>query len=253
MTRTKKQKQQNFKGSRIMSPIDINTTSESPSKLKGMKDRIESGPLTLVFVYAKWCGHCTEFKPHFEEALRSKNRSVQVVNVDEEKLNKVNEYLKNNVNTKSSINPEGYPSLIIVDKNGLSRGNLPPVKDANTLKKVLDIAGQVDVNNDPKPVVNSTSRRVNINNDPKPVVNSTSQLPEIFSEPNIASLKPLSEESLPEKQEGGTLLKILTETSYQLAPTAILLALASQQFKKHSRSTRRQRSKHRRTTRKQKI
>lgn len=239
MTRTKKQKP-NFKGSRIMSPIDINTVSESPSKLKGMKDRIKMGPLTLVFVYAKWCGHCTEFKPHFEEALRSKNRSVQIVNIDEEKLNKVNEYLKDNVNANSSINPEGYPSLIIVDKNGLSRGNLPPVKDANTLKKVLNVAGQVNVDN------NAATK-------PNPAVNSTSQLPDIFSEPNVTPSRSLSQNALPEKQEGGTLLQLLSETSYKLAPTAVLLGLASQQFKKSKRSTKKQRSKNRRTTRRRKI
>ena len=241
MPNTKK-RGSNSKGNKIMSPIDINVPANI-KKMNGVKERIEAGPLTLVFVYAKWCGHCHEFKPYLDNAMRSKKRSVQVVNVDEEHLNKVNEYLKNEINENASINVEGYPSLLLIDKKGNNVASVQAVRDSAVLENVLNNAGKV--------VSESTNKTPSISK-----INE--QLPEIFSTPHVAeepSIAPMEEvtEEQPQgaQQKGGRLLEILTKTSYQLAPTAILLGLASQQFKRNR--TNKRKMKRRRTTYKRKI
>ncbi len=89
---------------RILPPINITNASQ----LGELDKRLAMGPITLVFVYADWCGHCQRFKPNMEQLEGLNNRSVQIARV------------RDDVFPKTSINKtpiEGYPSLLLIDKN----------------------------------------------------------------------------------------------------------------------------------------
>ena len=43
---------------RLMSPVDV----RSPSDVMGLEQLLEKGPLTIVLIYADWCGACHRFK-----------------------------------------------------------------------------------------------------------------------------------------------------------------------------------------------
>lgn len=90
----------------LMSPVDIT----SPNLLGALDKRVKSGPLTLVLVYADWCGHCNRFKPMMKELETLSNRSIQMARVRDDMYPKTALAVKNKV--------EGYPSLMLVDSAG---------------------------------------------------------------------------------------------------------------------------------------
>lgn len=98
--KSKKSSTRSVRG-RILPPVDITNIND----LNKLDERINAGPITLVFVYADWCGHCQKYKPNMEELEGMSNRSVQTVRI------------RDDVFPKSSINGakiEGYPSLLLI-------------------------------------------------------------------------------------------------------------------------------------------
>lgn len=90
---------------RLLPPIDI--TSET--QLGELDKRISSGPATLVLVYADWCGHCQRFKPTMEKLEKMNGRSIQTARIRDDMFPK---------SSISSSKIEGYPTLMLIDKNG---------------------------------------------------------------------------------------------------------------------------------------
>jgi len=97
-----------------MPPVDITNVND----LNELDKRLEAGPITLVFVYADWCGHCQRYKPNMEELEGMSNRSVQTVRI------------RDDVFPKSSINGakiEGYPSLLLIKPRENAEENPKPI------------------------------------------------------------------------------------------------------------------------------
>ena len=123
---------------KILPPLDV----RSNKQLKEFERRIKQGNITIVLVWAPWCGHCHKFMPHFDEAAKSPNRSVQAVKVEETMLPAVNEILTKNINRAAKpLSVEGYPSLIVVDKNGNKVTDIEAVKNTEVMTNVMNNAG----------------------------------------------------------------------------------------------------------------
>ena len=123
---------------RVLPPIDI----RSPSGLGEALARIRKGPVTIVLVYADWCGHCKEFKPIFENAEKSPNRTAQTVKVNDVMFPQVTDVIKNKLNMKATpMSVEGYPSVILVDRKGNMIQNVAAVKDQGTMNSLMEKAG----------------------------------------------------------------------------------------------------------------
>jgi thiol-disulfide isomerase/thioredoxin len=90
---------------RLLPPVDITNTSQ----LNELNKRIKMGPVTLVLVYADWCGHCQHFKPMMEKLENLPGRTVQTARVREDVFPN---------SSLSSAKIEGYPTLMLVKKNG---------------------------------------------------------------------------------------------------------------------------------------
>jgi thiol-disulfide isomerase/thioredoxin len=76
------------------------------SSIGALENLIITGPLTLVLVYADWCGHCTRFKENmWNKASNMPNKTINTASVHYDMMDKTS--LKN-----SKI--EGYPSLLLV-------------------------------------------------------------------------------------------------------------------------------------------
>ena len=123
---------------KILPPLDV----RSNKQLKEFERRIKQGGLTIVLVWAPWCGHCHKFMPHFDEAAKSPNRSVQAIKVEETMLPAVNAVLTRNINRAAKpLSVEGYPSLIVVDKKGNAVTAIEAVKSTEVMRNVMNNAG----------------------------------------------------------------------------------------------------------------
>lgn len=123
----------------LMSPVDIT----SPSLLGALDKRVKAGPLTLVLVYADWCGHCNRFKPMMKELENLSNRSIQMARVRDDM------YPKSSLAAKNKV--EGYPSLLLVDSAGNAmkfkqssgevNSNVPDHTNMNKMTALVRTAG----------------------------------------------------------------------------------------------------------------
>ena len=128
----------NTTSGRVLPPIDI----RSPSGLGELLKRIRKGPVTIVLVYADWCGHCKEFKPIFENAEKSPNRTAQTVKVNDIMFPQMTDAIKHKLNMNATpMSVEGYPSVILVDKKGNMIQNVAAVKDQGTMNSLMEKAG----------------------------------------------------------------------------------------------------------------
>lgn len=122
---------------KILPPIDI----KSDHDLEKLPLYIKNGPVFL-YIYAVWCGHCQQMMKHWAEATKSPERSIQAVKVNETMLSKVNDLINKRVNNNAKpINPEGFPTMIIVDNKGNKVTDVEPVKDTKVLTKVMNESG----------------------------------------------------------------------------------------------------------------
>jgi thiol-disulfide isomerase/thioredoxin len=125
---------------KILPPLDV----RSSKHLKEFEHRLKKGPITIVLVYADWCGHCHTMMPHFDAASKSPNRTIQSVKVNEQMLNSVNDYINRNVNKSAKpIEVEGYPSIILVNNKGDKISDIEPVRDTSVMTKVMNQSGNL--------------------------------------------------------------------------------------------------------------
>jgi thiol-disulfide isomerase/thioredoxin len=142
---------------KILPPLDVRHNKH----LGDFKQRIQKGPLTIVLVYADWCGHCHTMMPHFDAAAKSNGRSIQAVKVNEQMLPAVNEFVSKSVNKSAKpINVEGYPSIMLVDTKANKVTDVPTVRDTSVMTSLMNksgsIAKQAGLNGSkPEEVVNS--------------------------------------------------------------------------------------------------
>lgn len=132
---SRRRRRQSVSG-KILPPIDV----RSASSFGDMAKRILSGPVTIVLVYADWCGHCHEFMPHFDAASKDGRRSIQAVKINESVLPQVNSYLNKNVNKSAKpISVDGYPSVLLLKKDGTVLTDVEAKKDTSVMKQVMSM------------------------------------------------------------------------------------------------------------------
>jgi thiol-disulfide isomerase/thioredoxin len=123
---------------KILPPLDV----RSASSLKDLEKRIRAGPLTMILVYADWCGHCHHMMPHWDRAAKTPDRSVQVVKVNDTMLGQVNSTVNQSINRRAQpIEVEGYPSILLVDNQGNKVTDIEAVKDSVVLSKAMKESG----------------------------------------------------------------------------------------------------------------
>jgi len=122
---------------KILPPLDVRSSSAMGEFVK----RITSGPLTIVMVYADWCGHCHHMMPHFDAAANNPKRTINVVKMNETMVDQMNKSIKNNINASSpSIKVDGYPSIMLMGKNGKKVTDIEAVKSTEAMEKVMNQA-----------------------------------------------------------------------------------------------------------------
>ena len=131
--RTARGHQQTSTG-RILPPFDVRSKGQIGELMK----MITKGPLTIMLVYADWCGHCHHFMPHFDKAAENSNHSIKKVKVNDTMMNDVNEAIKHNNHKAKPFKVQGYPSVMLIGQDGNEISQIEPVKDTAVMTKVMN-------------------------------------------------------------------------------------------------------------------
>jgi thiol-disulfide isomerase/thioredoxin len=237
---------------RLLPPVDI----RDESQLNELSKRILKGPLTLVLVYADWCGHCQRFKPMMEQLENIPERSIQTARIRDDVFPK---------SPLASAKIEGYPTLMLVEKNGKvasfqsKNGEVtnavPDHTDMEKMTAIVRTAGRPEAENlleestiSMQPPSLSQTANATVNTTvPSPTipkniiadrlsVNSVNRLNSTLVNSNNTLLK---ETAKPMKGglRGGSLWSQLAVAAQDLAPAATLF-LGAQALRKRSRRTR---------------
>mgnify|MGYP006285202369 CR=1 FL=1 len=138
-------------------PIDV----RSKNDVGAFESLLGRGPLTIVLVYADWCGHCQTFKQNMWNEVNSMpNKTVNTASVHYDMVE--NTSLKN-------AKIEGYPSLLLVGtnkqpatfkENNTTTNAMPTPQNVTELKSMVNTPIQTPVSN-ANTVVNTVLNNTN--------------------------------------------------------------------------------------------
>ena len=251
----------------ILPPFDVRSKGQIGELMK----RISKGPVTIMLVYADWCGHCHHFMPHFDKAANQSGRSIQAVKVNDTMMSAVNDAIKSKNHNAKSINVEGYPSVMLVGQDGNEISQIEPVKDTAVMTKVMNqsaaLANEAGLTSDDRSEMNASIRPNNVRNTPPKVASlNASATPDFIANEDMGEKEGVSlapnnsvEKSLDDKlslaqpptmnddhemenntsvKKGGSLYTAMSQSAYTLAAPAALLATAALMMRRNTRSKR---------------
>ena len=125
-------------------PLDVRTPHDVQEILK----RITKGPVTVVLVYADWCGHCHTLMPHFKAASKLPQRNSQVISIPDYRLKEYNKVIKSLNRSAPTLNVEGYPSVVLVGSDGTKLSEIASTKEAleSAMVNVAPVAVEAGLN-----------------------------------------------------------------------------------------------------------
>jgi thiol-disulfide isomerase/thioredoxin len=100
--------------------MDVKTVSQVDKLVENIKNNV----LTLMLVYADWCGHCKTFKNDIWNKLASlKGRKISMAQVNEKVLSHLKERIP-------GLNVDGFPTVTLA---GNDMKTSPPIKNTRDL------------------------------------------------------------------------------------------------------------------------
>ena len=153
MAKTKKSRASKSKSrskSKSMKRLDV----RSPKDVPMLEALIKKGPMVIVLVHADWCGHCQTFKDKvWNKVPNSSSNTINTASIHHDMLDKT---------SLAKAKLEGYPSLLLVGKdgkpaeyenNGKQTNAMPQPSTAEELNKIVNT-----------PVVNANGNNNSNNN-----------------------------------------------------------------------------------------
>ena len=121
----------------IFPPIDIHSKEDIAKAIK----QIMKGPVTILLVYADWCGHCHDLMPHWDAASESLHRTVPSIKLNEKNTEEFNSALNSLNKKQSSIHVSAYPTVLVLDNKGNKITDVQGKKDTESLTQLMNQSG----------------------------------------------------------------------------------------------------------------
>jgi thiol-disulfide isomerase/thioredoxin len=130
----------------------------SSNQLHHIKNYLNQGPVAVLIVTADWCGHCQKLKPHIEAAANLPQRNVQIITVRDDMLSGYNKTVNRFNRSASPIEVDGYPSVMLVSRDGKKLTEIAPTEEAlmSAMVNVAPVAVEAGI---------ATNRRNSSNNE----------------------------------------------------------------------------------------
>jgi len=154
-----KSKTKKSRRSKTTKRLDVRSTKDVPL----LEALIKKGPMVIVLVHADWCGHCQTFKDKvWNKVPNSSSNTINTASIHHDMLEKT---------SLAKAKLEGYPSLLLVGKdgkpaeytnNGKETNAMPQPSTAEELNKI--VTTPVNSNSNSNNNSNSNSNNNNSNN-----------------------------------------------------------------------------------------
>jgi thiol-disulfide isomerase/thioredoxin len=152
-----KSKTKKSRRSKTTKRLDVRSTKDVPL----LEALIKKGPMVIVLVHADWCGHCQTFKDKvWNKVPNSSSNTINTASIHHDMLEKT---------SLAKAKLEGYPSLLLVGKdgkpaeytnNGKETNAMPQPSTAEELNKIVT----TPVNNNSNSNSNNNNSNSNSNN-----------------------------------------------------------------------------------------
>ena len=236
-----------------MHTLDVKTLKDVAKLVQSIKNNV----VTLLLIYADWCGHCTTFKTDIWKKLaKVKGRKIPMAQINEKVLSHLIAEVPN-------LKADGYPTVSLIGRDmkaaelkdpntGATTNSLPNTRDMASMTKLVTANpsqvvaenGMADEEELPEeehksatPTAESLVARKNAGknaienmNNGTPNINVDTTTPE--NPPNVEddlveSQEPRSEDTVKKPAMGGSLYASLLSAANKLAVPIGLTAAAS--------------------------
>jgi hypothetical protein len=200
---------------------------DSPSKIPGLEKILKQGKMTIVLVFADWCGHCHKFQKDIWEPMCKKNALHNRVAVRDDMLQKTSL-----ANTKFNylpsvlvVNEKGEPETFTTP-DGEATNAMPTPKNQQDMEKIVNVPVYPSASPAPTMSMNgsNTIARMSPVETLEPLTNSSATMEanvNALGTPQGQTYKPMVME-----QKGGAFYETMRQVSQGIFPIAILGGLS---------------------------
>lgn len=251
--RLSSQRQRSILG-QIKVPMDVRNNNNINSAL----NKIANSKITVILIYADWCGHCKTYEPFFNRAANVPG-APSTIKLNEQMVQTMNNTMSKKLPLSTPIDVDGFPTVIAVNNRGQRITELPIVREDEPNAKMMEAIPQI-ADNMPEDIerqLNSikNNRSVKTQNIPSRVTPedlsvypmSVASSKEEYNK-NLNLVTPptpasdieaqMTPQVAPVQKQSGGLYGALVEASYHLAPAGVLAGLYHGIKKSKHRSTR---------------
>lgn len=108
-----------------------NMDVKSVSQVDKLVENIKNNVLTLLLVYADWCGHCKTFKSDIWDKLASlKGRKISMAQVNEKVLSQVKERIP-------GLNVDGFPTVTLAGNDMKTSSPIKNTRDLGSMQTLV--------------------------------------------------------------------------------------------------------------------
>jgi len=123
---------------RIKVPLDVRSNNSINQAL----NKISNSKITVILIYADWCGHCKTYEPYFNRAAAVKG-APSTIKLNEQMIQNMNTAMNKKLQLSTPIEVDGYPTVIAVNNRGQKITELPIVREDGPNAKMMSAIPEI--------------------------------------------------------------------------------------------------------------